>query len=106
MRRLGMFLGVFVVLLAFAPAASAHLITVDAPGGGNAVHDHWVGGGPGGSAIPGQGEGLVFSPFLNGNLPAAHEAGLVTACETLKMNSAAASILAPGFTGTGCHHGD
>jgi hypothetical protein len=104
MRNLRVFLALSLVLLAVAPAASAHLITVDAPGGGNAVHDHWVGGGPGGASIPGQGGGL-FAGFF-GPLPAAHGTGLVSACEALMETEAAASILAPGFTGTGCEHGD
>ena len=92
-----------VALLAFAPAASAHLLTVNNPGGGNAVHDHWVGGGPDGAPIPGQGEGLFEGRF--GPLPAAHGTGLPTACQALMGTPAAASILAPGRTGTGCHHG-
>jgi hypothetical protein len=94
---------VLAALLTFASPAAAHFLTVNAPGGGNAVHDHWVGGGTSGS-IPGQGEGL-FAGFF-GPLPAAHGTGLVQACETLMGTEAAASILAPGFTGTGCHHGD
>ena len=104
MRRSRMLLAMCVVLLALAPTASAHLLTVNPAGGGNAVHDHWVGGGPDGASIPGQGEGL-FAGFF-GPLPAAHGTGLVDACETLMTTSAAASILAPGLTGTGCEHGD
>lgn len=104
MRRSRMLLAVFVVVLALAPAASAHFLTVNPAGNGNAVHDHWVGGGPGGASIPGQGEGLF--PGFFGPLPAAHGTGLPTACETLMDTPAAASILAPGFTGTGCEHGD
>ena len=99
--HLRVFLAVLVTLLALAPAASAHFLSVNQSGKGNAVHDHWVGG----SSVPGQGAGLVFSPVL-GMIPAAHEAGLVTACEALMTTPAAASILAPGRTGTGCHHGD
>jgi hypothetical protein len=104
MKRLAATVVAASALLAFASPAAAHLLAVNSPGGGNAVHDHWVGGGPGGAPIPGQGEGLFEG--RDGPLPAAHGTGLVNACESLKATPAAASILAPGRTGTCCHHGD
>ncbi len=103
MRRFFVLLAMSVPLLVFASPAAAHLLTVDPSGEGTAVHDHWIGGGASGS-IPGQGEGLFQGRF--GLLPAAHGTGLVQACESLMNTPAAASILAPGRTGTGCEHGD
>ena len=106
MKRLAAAVVAASALLVFASPGAAHLLTVNSPGGGNAVHDHWVGG-PGNvfpPSLPADGQGLFPGRF--GPLPAAHGKGLVTACETLKDTSAAASILAPGFTGTGCQHGD
>lgn len=103
MRRFSVLFATFVALLALASPAAAHILRVDSPGGDNGVHVHWIGGGASGS-IPGQGGGLFEGHF--GLLPASHGTGLVQACESLMSTPSAASILAPGRTGTGCHHGD
>ena len=80
MRRFRVFLAVFVVLLALAPPASAHLVFVSPPGEGNGTV-RWVGAGG-----------------------AAHGAGLVHACMMTMGGESAAVVLAPPSF-TGCHHG-
>ena len=81
MRRFRVFLAVFVVLLAFAPSASAHLVFVTPPGEGNGTV-RWVGAGG-----------------------AAHGHGLVRACErTTDEDSPSAAVFLAPATFTRCEH--
>ena len=104
--RFRLFLASCVALLALAPAAAAHHMTVNPPGGGNAPSDHPVGG----PVLPenAQGQGLHRTPF--GTMSAAHSAGpnddkgLVQACESTRANPSVVTFAAPPFF-TGCMHG-
>ena len=104
-RRLGVLIAAFFVLLAVASPAGAHHMTVSPPGRDEPMAPRWVGG----PALPGaaQGQGLHQSPF--GAMPAAHSAGpsedkgLVQACESTRDNRSAVTFNAPPFGS--CQHG-
>lgn len=104
MRRIIVVLSVAVAaVVMLAVPASAHVIVVDAPGGGDG-HVGWVGSPAEG--IPGQGQGLILGgPTGETVLSPSHAKGLNTACEAIRAQGRAAVDIFGPPTPAGCPHG-